>query len=40
MKEGVRDLPLGTPLCIVVSNKEDIAAFASYVDSGTFVNVS
>nr|CAB3238150.1 dihydrolipoyllysine-residue acetyltransferase component of pyruvate dehydrogenase complex, mitochondrial [Phallusia mammillata] len=34
MQEGVKDLPLGTPLCIIVSNEEDVAAFKDYVDSG------
>jgi len=37
MKEGVRDLPLGTPLCIVVSNESDVAAFADYVDAGQLI---
>lgn len=34
MQEGVKDLPLGTPLCIIVQNEEDIAAFKDYVDTG------
>ncbi|EGW03817.1 dihydrolipoyllysine-residue acetyltransferase component of pyruvate dehydrogenase complex, mitochondrial [Cricetulus griseus] len=28
--EGTRDVPLGTPLCIIVEKQEDIAAFADY----------
>ena len=36
-KEGVRDLPLGTPLCIVVPNQSDVAAFANYVETGKLI---
>ncbi|KAL6071544.1 hypothetical protein STEG23_024515, partial [Scotinomys teguina] len=28
--EGTRDVPLGSPLCIIVEKQEDIAAFADY----------
>ena len=28
--DGAKDLPLETPVAIVVDNKEDIAAFANY----------
>ena len=28
--DGAKDVPLGTPLAILVDNKEDIAAFANY----------
>ena len=28
--DGAKDIPLGTPLCIVVDNEEDIAAFKDY----------
>jgi len=28
--EGAKDIPLGTPVAIVVSKKEDIAAFENY----------
>ncbi|EHB18709.1 Dihydrolipoyllysine-residue acetyltransferase component of pyruvate dehydrogenase complex, mitochondrial [Heterocephalus glaber] len=28
--EGTRDVPLGTPLCIIVEKEADIAAFAAY----------
>ncbi|XP_052616124.1 dihydrolipoyllysine-residue acetyltransferase component of pyruvate dehydrogenase complex, mitochondrial [Peromyscus californicus insignis] len=28
--EGTRDVPLGTPLCIIVEKQEDIPAFADY----------
>uniref|UniRef100_A0ABI7ZCG8 Acetyltransferase component of pyruvate dehydrogenase complex n=1 Tax=Felis catus TaxID=9685 RepID=A0ABI7ZCG8_FELCA len=28
--EGTRDVPLGTPLCIIVEKEEDIPAFADY----------
>ena len=27
---GAKDVPLGTPLAIIVENKEDVAAFANY----------
>ena len=30
MKEGDKDIPLGTPVAIIVSKKEDIAAFENY----------
>jgi len=29
--DGAKDIPLGTPLCIIVENEEDIAAFKDYV---------
>uniref|UniRef100_A0A6Q2Z3X8 Acetyltransferase component of pyruvate dehydrogenase complex n=1 Tax=Esox lucius TaxID=8010 RepID=A0A6Q2Z3X8_ESOLU len=32
--EGTRDVPLGTPLCIIVEKESDIAAFSSYVETG------
>ncbi|XP_030637049.1 dihydrolipoyllysine-residue acetyltransferase component of pyruvate dehydrogenase complex, mitochondrial isoform X9 [Chanos chanos] len=32
--EGTRDVPLGTPLCIIVEKEEDIKAFADYVETG------
>ncbi|KAK7131108.1 hypothetical protein R3I94_016290 [Phoxinus phoxinus] len=32
--EGTRDVPLGTPLCIIVEKESDISAFADYVESG------
>ncbi|XP_057677479.1 dihydrolipoyllysine-residue acetyltransferase component of pyruvate dehydrogenase complex, mitochondrial [Corythoichthys intestinalis] len=32
--EGTRDVPLGTPLCIIVENESDIAAFKDYVETG------
>ena len=28
--EGAKDIALGTPVAIIVSKKEDIAAFANY----------
>lgn len=28
--EGTRDVPLGTPLCIIVEKEADIPAFADY----------
>ncbi|XP_063060054.1 dihydrolipoyllysine-residue acetyltransferase component of pyruvate dehydrogenase complex, mitochondrial-like [Engraulis encrasicolus] len=31
--EGTRDVPLGTPLCIIVENESDIQAFADYVET-------
>uniref|UniRef100_UPI00358F15F7 dihydrolipoyllysine-residue acetyltransferase component of pyruvate dehydrogenase complex, mitochondrial n=1 Tax=Myxine glutinosa TaxID=7769 RepID=UPI00358F15F7 len=31
--EGSRDVPLGTPLCVLVQRTEDIAAFKDYVDT-------
>lgn len=30
MQEGAKDIPLGTPVAIIVSKKEDIAAFANF----------
>ncbi|XP_078490248.1 dihydrolipoyllysine-residue acetyltransferase component of pyruvate dehydrogenase complex, mitochondrial [Ciona intestinalis] len=30
LEEGAKDLPLGTPLCVIVTNEEDIPAFANY----------
>uniref|UniRef100_A0A8C9RNN7 Acetyltransferase component of pyruvate dehydrogenase complex n=1 Tax=Scleropages formosus TaxID=113540 RepID=A0A8C9RNN7_SCLFO len=32
--EGTRDVPLGTPLCIIVEKESDIKAFADYVETG------
>ncbi|KAG7471354.1 hypothetical protein MATL_G00123670 [Megalops atlanticus] len=32
--EGTRDVPLGTPLCIIVEKEADIQAFADYVETG------
>lgn len=32
--EGTRDVPLGTPLCIIVEKQSDIAAFKDYVETG------
>ncbi|XP_052444631.1 dihydrolipoyllysine-residue acetyltransferase component of pyruvate dehydrogenase complex, mitochondrial [Carassius gibelio] len=32
--EGTRDVPLGTPLCIIVEKETDIGAFADYVETG------
>ncbi|XP_061448267.1 dihydrolipoyllysine-residue acetyltransferase component of pyruvate dehydrogenase complex, mitochondrial [Rhineura floridana] len=32
--EGTRDVPLGTPLCIIVEKESDIPAFADYRGSG------
>ncbi|XP_036380130.1 dihydrolipoyllysine-residue acetyltransferase component of pyruvate dehydrogenase complex, mitochondrial-like isoform X2 [Megalops cyprinoides] len=32
--EGTRDVPLGTPLCIIVEKEADIKAFADYVETG------
>ncbi|XP_042199857.1 dihydrolipoyllysine-residue acetyltransferase component of pyruvate dehydrogenase complex, mitochondrial isoform X2 [Callorhinchus milii] len=32
--EGTRDVPLGTPLCIIVEKKSDISTFADYVETG------
>ncbi|KAL0995017.1 hypothetical protein UPYG_G00130660 [Umbra pygmaea] len=32
--EGTRDVPLGSPLCIIVEKESDIAAFSSYVETG------
>lgn len=30
VSEGTRDVPLGTPLCIIVEKEADIPAFADY----------
>ncbi len=32
--EGTRDVPLGTPLCIIVEKESDIDAFKDYVETG------
>ncbi|XP_017273533.1 dihydrolipoyllysine-residue acetyltransferase component of pyruvate dehydrogenase complex, mitochondrial [Kryptolebias marmoratus] len=32
--EGTRDVPLGTPLCIIVERESDIATFKDYVETG------
>ncbi|XP_023964820.2 dihydrolipoyllysine-residue acetyltransferase component of pyruvate dehydrogenase complex, mitochondrial [Chrysemys picta bellii] len=32
--EGTRDVPLGTPLCIIVEKESDIPAFADYRETG------
>ncbi|XP_008331682.1 dihydrolipoyllysine-residue acetyltransferase component of pyruvate dehydrogenase complex, mitochondrial isoform X1 [Cynoglossus semilaevis] len=32
--EGTRDVPLGTPLCIIVEREGDIIAFKDYVETG------
>lgn len=34
VSEGTRDVPLGTPLCIIVEKESDIPAFADYKDAG------
>merc|ERR1712136_542459 len=34
LPEGSKDVPLGTPVCIIVPNEEDVAAFKDYVDTG------
>lgn len=34
VSEGTRDVPLGTPLCIIVEKQSDIAAFKDYVETG------
>ena len=32
--EGAKDVPLGSPVAIIVENEADIAAFANYDGSG------
>uniref|UniRef100_A0A672LYF9 Acetyltransferase component of pyruvate dehydrogenase complex n=1 Tax=Sinocyclocheilus grahami TaxID=75366 RepID=A0A672LYF9_SINGR len=32
--DGTRDVPLGTPLCIIVEKESDISTFADYVETG------
>ncbi|XP_061558039.1 dihydrolipoyllysine-residue acetyltransferase component of pyruvate dehydrogenase complex, mitochondrial [Phycodurus eques] len=34
VSEGTRDVPLGTPLCIIVEKESDIAAFKDYEETG------
>jgi hypothetical protein len=34
--EGAKDIPLGTPIAIVVDNEKDVAAFANF-KSGSVV---
>jgi len=31
--EGTKDVPLGTPLCVIVENQDDVKAFADYTAS-------
>ncbi|KAJ1347078.1 Dlat1p [Parelaphostrongylus tenuis] len=33
--EGTKDIPIGKLLCIIVDNKDDVAAFKDYKDDGT-----
>ncbi|VDN54458.1 unnamed protein product [Dracunculus medinensis] len=35
LPEGSKGIPVGKLLCIIVSNKEDVNAFANYVDDGS-----
>lgn len=37
--EGTRDVPLQTPLCIIVEKESDIAAFADYKETGEVVDI-
>ncbi|XP_069470390.1 dihydrolipoyllysine-residue acetyltransferase component of pyruvate dehydrogenase complex, mitochondrial isoform X1 [Ambystoma mexicanum] len=37
--EGTRDVPLQTPLCIIVEKESDIAAFAAYKETGEVVDI-
>ncbi|KAJ1189333.1 hypothetical protein NDU88_006081 [Pleurodeles waltl] len=37
--EGTRDVPLQTPLCIIVERESDIAAFADYKETGEVVDI-
>ncbi|XP_053546086.1 dihydrolipoyllysine-residue acetyltransferase component of pyruvate dehydrogenase complex, mitochondrial [Bombina bombina] len=37
--EGTRDVPLGTPLCIIVERESDIGSFADYVASAGVAEV-
>lgn len=37
--EGTRDVPLQTPLCIIVERESDIAAFADYKEIGEVVDI-
>ncbi|KAM8927497.1 dihydrolipoyllysine-residue acetyltransferase component of pyruvate dehydrogenase complex, mitochondrial isoform 2-T2 [Pelodytes ibericus] len=37
--EGTRDVPLGTPLCIIVEKETDIASFVDYKESTVDVSV-
>ena len=32
--EGTKDIPLGTPVAILVDNKEDVAKFKDYKEEG------
>ncbi|XP_075047100.1 dihydrolipoyllysine-residue acetyltransferase component of pyruvate dehydrogenase complex, mitochondrial [Mixophyes fleayi] len=37
--EGTRDVPLGTPLCIIVEKESDIGSFADYKESAVAVDI-
>ncbi|XP_053307676.1 dihydrolipoyllysine-residue acetyltransferase component of pyruvate dehydrogenase complex, mitochondrial [Spea bombifrons] len=37
--EGTRDVPLGTPLCIIVEKESDIATFVDYKESAAVVDI-
>ncbi|KAM4703508.1 dihydrolipoyllysine-residue acetyltransferase component of pyruvate dehydrogenase complex, mitochondrial [Rhinophrynus dorsalis] len=37
--EGSRDVPLGTPLCIIVENESDIGSFADYKEIAGIVDI-
>ncbi|NP_001082239.1 dihydrolipoamide S-acetyltransferase L homeolog [Xenopus laevis] len=37
--EGTRDVPLGTPLCIIVEKESDISSFADYKESTGVVDI-
>ncbi|KAM4652426.1 dihydrolipoyllysine-residue acetyltransferase component of pyruvate dehydrogenase complex, mitochondrial [Discoglossus pictus] len=37
--EGTRDVPLGTPLCIIVEKESDIGSFADYVETAGVADV-
>lgn len=35
IEEGTKDVPIGRLLCIIVENKEDVAAFADFKDDSS-----
>ncbi|KAM4015966.1 dihydrolipoyllysine-residue acetyltransferase component of pyruvate dehydrogenase complex, mitochondrial isoform 2-T2 [Anomaloglossus baeobatrachus] len=37
--EGTRDVPLGTPLCIIVEKESDIGSFADYKETAAAVDI-
>lgn len=37
--EGTRDVPLGTPLCIIVEKESDVGSFADYKETAGPIDI-